>query len=221
MPLGAVQVDVELTVGEVGAELVRDVHGERRLADAAVAAQRRRGRRGRPVAAGELLHEQAHLLLAAGEVGDVGRQHARRPGPGRPRAGGPARSGGTSAARQAGGHGAAHGPLVPQDGALQVPQLRPRLDAQLVHEQAAGLAVDLQGLGTPPAPVQRQHLLTAQALPERMLGGEPFQPRQHVGRPAQLKVGVDAELQGGEPAPFQPGPLHLDHRGRGNVGQRA
>jgi hypothetical protein len=51
-----------------------------------------------------------------------------------------------------------------QDPLLECAQLRPWVDAKLVGELPPGLLVDLERVGLPAGPVQREHELAAQPL---------------------------------------------------------
>ena len=60
-------------------------------------------------------------------------------------------------------------------------QLRPGLDADLLDEHAARVAVGLERLGLAPAAVEREHQLAGEPLARRVLGDEPPQ----LARPAR------------------------------------
>src|SRR6185312_4571802 len=62
--------------------------------------------------------------------------------------------------------------VVGQDGPVQVLQRFPGVDAELTGEQVTGPPVGGQRFGLPAAPVQRQHELAVQPLPQRMVGGQ-------------------------------------------------
>ena len=68
------------------------------------------------------------------------------------------------------------------------------VDAELIGEQVAGPAVGGQRLGLPVAPVQRQHQLAVQPLPQRMLGGQLLQLGGERIVPAKRQIGVDPRL---------------------------
>jgi hypothetical protein len=78
--LGALQVDVQLAVGELAPEPMGDVHGQGRLADPGLAGHRRDDDRVRwflGAVAGQQPEDAGDLLLAAGEVDDRRGQQAR------------------------------------------------------------------------------------------------------------------------------------------------
>ena len=54
---------------------------------------------------------------------------------------------------------------------MQPPQRLAGVDAELAGEQVADMAVGGQRVALPAAPVQRQHELAVQPLPQRMLAG--------------------------------------------------
>ena len=56
-----------------------------------------------------------------------------------------------------------------QHGSVQAAQRLAGVDAELAGEQVTGPAVGGQRVGLPTAPVQRQHQLAVQPLPQRMV----------------------------------------------------
>ena len=55
---------------------------------------------------------------------------------------------------------------------LEPPQLLARLEAELVRQLASRDAVDVERLRLAAGPVEREHELRAQALAQRVRGGE-------------------------------------------------
>lgn len=106
-----------------------------------------------------------------------------------------------------------------QDRPLQLTQLRPRLQAEFRHEHLAGVAVGRQRLGLTAGPVQRQHLLPAQPLPQRVLANQPGQALADLLVPPQGQLQVQAELRRGQPLLGQLGRRGLDQRA-GHPGER-
>ena len=86
---------------------------------------------------------------------------------------------------------------------MQPPQRLPGVDAELAGEQVADMAVGGQRVGLPAAPVQRQHELAVQPLPQRMVGGQLLQLGGERVVPAQRQVGVDPGLERGQPQLLQ------------------
>lgn len=78
-----------------------------------------------------------------------------------------------------------------QDCALELMQLRTRLDPQLVDQHPACLAVHGECVDLAPGSVQREHQLAAQALTHRMRGDERLQLSDEVGVTAERKLGLD------------------------------
>ena len=70
-----------------------------------------------------------------------------------------------------------------------------------------------------PAPVQRQHQLPAEPLPERVRPDQPGQLAGRLGRPAELEQELDVLLGRGQPLLAEPGPDDLRPRA-GNAVER-
>ena len=85
--------------------------------------------------------------------------------------------------------------VVLQDGLLQPPQLRPRLEADLLVEHPPRRGVGLERLGLPPRPVQRDHELRVEALAQRVAPHERPQLRHQRVVAPEREVGVDAQLE--------------------------
>ncbi len=199
----ALEVDVELSVREVPAGLVGDVHGQRRLADAADSGDRGDGHH-RALGGGQPAAQLGHERGPAGEV-----RHR----------------GGKLRGPQRGGRG---GRLVrrtgqflvgAQDALLELGQFGARVDAQLLREEPAGVRVHREGLGLPAAAVQRHHQQLAQPLAQRVRGGERGQLGDGLRVTADLQVQVEPRLGELEPPLLQPGPLVVRVRA-GHGGQR-
>ena len=89
---------------------------------------------------------------------------------------------------------------------------RAGLDAQLLDEDATGLGERGQRLRLPPAPVQRQHQLPAEPLPERVRPDQLRQLAGRLGRPAEFEQDLNVLLGGGQPLLAEPGPDDLRPR---------
>jgi hypothetical protein len=61
-----------------------------------------------------------------------------------------------------------------ENGCLELTEPRRRVQAQLVPQDAPELAVDPERLGLSAVPVEGQHELAAQTLPDRMLADQPL-----------------------------------------------
>ncbi len=94
--------------------------------------------------------------------------------------------------------------IMVEDRLLQLPQLWPRLDTELVGKQPPCPAERSQRLGLPPRPVQRLHELPVEPLMVRIGDSQGFQFRGHVLGPAEPEIGVDAPLQREQALPRQP-----------------
>ena len=112
------------------------------------------------------------------------------------------------------------GDLVAQDRRLQRAQLRRRLDAQAVDERLVRAAVGLQRVRLPPGAVEREHLLAAQPLAQRMLAHERLELADHLGVAAAGEVRVDPVAQARQPQVLQPRDLRLREALVGDVRER-
>lgn len=77
-----------------------------------------------------------------------------------------------------------------QDRLLERSHLAARLDAQLVHQRTAGGLVGGKRFGLPPRAIEREHVLPAQALVQRVLGHQRLELRHHVVLP-EREIGLD------------------------------
>ena len=109
--------------------------------------------------------------------------------------------------------------VLGQHGCVQAPQRLAGVDAELTREQVADPPVGGQRVALPAAPVQRQHQLAVQPLPQRMLCGQLVQLGGQRVVPAQRQVRVDPGLDRGQPQLLQPGRLRPGERVIGQVGQ--
>jgi hypothetical protein len=197
------QVDVELSVREGVPCPVRDMDGQRRLAHAADARQRRHrhhpalGRRRRRQHLAQLGHE-GH---PAGEVRDAGGQLGRAHRRGR-------------GLRGQRGRGFREARVRLQDALLEFLEAGPRVHAQLVRQQPPGVRVRGQRLRLPARAVQRQHQQFAQPLPQRMGRGERREFGDRLRVAALLQVHVEPGLDELEPPLLQAGALGFRVRAR-------
>ncbi|GAA3119889.1 hypothetical protein GCM10020001_045150 [Nonomuraea salmonea] len=102
---------------------------------------------------------------------------------------------------------------------VQRRQLGPWLDAQLVDERLAGLGEDVERVALPAAAVVGEHELGAQALAQRVLGGQRDQLGDDLGVLAQLQVDVHEGLDDADAPLDQAVALVLGVRADG-AGQR-
>jgi hypothetical protein len=85
--------------------------------------------------------------------------------------------------------------ILREDRLLKPLERRAGFDAELVDQQRSRDPVQNQGVGLAPAPVQRQHQLRTQPLPQGMLGDQPLELGHQLGMPAQCQVCLQALLQ--------------------------
>ena len=106
-----------------------------------------------------------------------------------------------------------------EDGALQLLQLRSRLDADPVHQLGACVTVGLERLGLAPRPVQRQHPLRVQLLAQRVLRHELVQLADDVSMATLVEVVLDRQLVCAHPSLVEPADLRGGERLLGHVGE--
>ena len=107
-----------------------------------------------------------------------------------------------------------------QDRLLKPLQLLARLEPKLLRQLAAGGSVGVERLGLARRPVERQHQLVAQALPEWMRGDQALELAHELRVATTGQVGVDPLLQRRPAQLLEPGDLVLDEGFVGEVGQR-
>jgi hypothetical protein len=95
---------------------------------------------------------------------------------------------------------------------VQTPQRGRRLDADLLDQPAASVAVDLERLRLPPTAIQREHQLAREPLTDRMLAEQSLQLADQRRVPAGGEIGLHARLQRGQPLLLQPRDLRLRER---------
>ena len=103
---------------------------------------------------------------------------------------------------------------------MQAPQSWTRLDPQLGAQQAARGRELAQRIGLPPGPVQGQHELLAEPLPQRILPDQPGELRHHLTVTAEREHRVHVLLDCAQPQLVEPEPFGIRPRPR-NPGQRA
>jgi hypothetical protein len=198
------EVGVQHAVGEVRGEPVGGVDRQRGLADAGVAVDGDdRGRRRGGAVGAQLRVDGGELLAAVGEAGDVGGQQV----------------GARGAVDRLGRRPVQLGRAA-QDGGLELLQGGRVVAAGQQPGDAA--AAGLGRLVHAVAAVQGQREQAAEALVVGLLGAEQLQLGEQLGVAADLQVGLDAGLPGGQVQALQPGDLVLDGGGGGDrLGDRA
>ena len=169
---------------------MRHMYGERRLAHTPYSADRRYRH-----ALGQTLGGQQHPdppgdRPAPGEVADRGGELGRAG----EIAHGLLLGGLRRLLRGRGGQGG----IGVEDALVQGGELGPWLDAQFLDQRVAGLGEDVERVALPAAPVVGEHQLGAQALAERVVGGERDQFGDHRGVAAEFQVDVHQDLDGAD-----------------------
>ncbi len=173
------EADEQHAVAELRLEGLRGREREARLAGSARAGERDEPRALVPEERGD----RRQLEPAADER--RGRNRKRLRGAGRRCRGGEAR-------------------LLPQDRPLELLERGARLEAELVGEDAARVAVDLERVGLPPAAVEGEHALLEEPLAVGMLGRERLELGDDGVVPAAGELGVESELERREPQLLEP-----------------
>jgi hypothetical protein len=73
----------------------------------------------------------------------------------------------------------------------------------LIDEHAPRVLVCGQRLGLAPGAIEREHQLTPEALPERVLVRQDLQLAGELGMPAEGEFCLDAPLEHGQPEVFE------------------
>ena len=102
---------------------------------------------------------------------------------------------------------------------LELAQLRPRVQAQLVGEPVARRLKDGQGVGLPRRLVEGEHQRSEQAFAKRIVGHEPLQLGHKLEAATQLEIRVDPLLQCVKPPLLQLSCIGAGKRLEQNVGQ--
>ena len=126
-------------------------------------------------------------------------------------------SGGRVAGR---GSGQIERAVLAQHGVVERAQLGAGLDADLLDQHAARVAIGLERLGLTSGAVQREHALGVQPLGQRMLGDEPLELPDQLPVAAGGEASVDRQLGRMEAQLLQPPDLGGGERLAGDVGQR-
>jgi hypothetical protein len=112
------------------------------------------------------------------------------------------------------------GRLLAQDPARELPQLRRRLDPELVDEQPSALVVETDRLRLPASPVEGEHQLRPELLPQGMCANELLELADERPVRSELQVGGDSPLERGQPELLQAADRGLGERVVGEVRQR-
>ena len=110
--------------------------------------------------------------------------------------------------------------VLTEDRLLELAQLCPRLEPQLLVERAPSVAIGLERVSLPASAVEGEHELCARALVEGMLGDRRLQLGDELGVVAQLELGVDEIRLGGRAQLLQPRHLEPGEGLVSEVGER-
>ena len=110
--------------------------------------------------------------------------------------------------------------VLAQDRVVQAAELGRRLDADLVDQSPPRVAIGLERLGLPPAPVQREHPLPVEPLAERVLRQQRIDLADDLLMAARSQVGLDRQLLGGQAQLLEPPDLGHRERLVGDIRQR-
>ena len=94
------------------------------------------------------------------------------------------------------------------------------LDAELLDERRASGAVRSERIGLPPRPVEREHQLPVEPLPERLLIDQRLELRDEVAMASEEEIGVDALFERSLAQLLEPADLGLGERLVGEIGER-
>ena len=115
--------------------------------------------------------------------------------------------------------GAVERRVLGKDRLLQPPQLAARLDADLLDQHCARLAVGLEGLRLAPAAVQREHAPGVQLLAQRVLVDQRVELADHLAVPAGARSASIASSARAQPQLLESPDLGARERLVGHVGQ--
>ena len=101
---------------------------------------------------------------------------------------------------------------MPQDLALDLLELRRRLEPELLGELRAKRLVARERLGLPARAVEGEQLPRAEAFSQRMPCDERIELADQVGVTPAIEVGVDPRLDAGEVELGEPGRLDPSER---------
>ena len=107
--------------------------------------------------------------------------------------------------------------VVREDRLLEAPELRSRLEAQLVGEHAPCLLERLERVRLPPAAVERQHQLAPQPLPERVVCDRRAQRRDQLPVLSERERNLELLLERVHTQRLEPARLGVEPRRAGEA----
>ena len=102
------------------------------------------------------------------------------------------------------GRGPSSSRILGEDRLLELTKRRRGLESKLVDERRAGTTVDLERIGLPARPVERDHQLPVEPLAEPVLGHERLELSHELAAAAKPEQRVDAILDRRNPELLQP-----------------
>ena len=94
--------------------------------------------------------------------------------------------------------------LVAQDRLLEPRELLARLEAEVLVQERPGAAIRGERIRLPLRPVEGEHQLLPEPLPERMLADERLELVDELGRAAEREIGLDPPLEREQPQLLEP-----------------
>ena len=110
--------------------------------------------------------------------------------------------------------------VLAEDRPVHLLEASARIDAEVVHQHAPRLVVDLESLRLPARAVEREHQLTTKTFAEWMLVDQQLELADETGVPSGLELSVDAFLQRGKTKLFEAPDLGLRKLLEGEIGER-
>ncbi len=107
-----------------------------------------------------------------------------------------------------------------EDRPLERLECRPGLEPELLGQRMARLLVGVERLRLTPRTVERQHLLAAQPLAQRVGRHEPLELGQELGVPAECQARLEPLLQAAQTKLLEPRQLGLGEVGVAEISER-
>jgi hypothetical protein len=95
---------------------------------------------------------------------------------------------------------------------VQLAKPTPGLDPELLYQDGARSPIRPECFSLSARAVQRDHLLAAQALAKRVLGGQALQLSHHLVVAAKRQIGLDSVLERRQTRLLEAGDLRLGKR---------
>ena len=118
------------------------------------------------------------------------------------------------------GRGRVQRRILAEHGALEPPQLRPRVNAELIGQHGPGPLIGPERVTLSPGPVQGDDQLPPQALPQRMRLRQSFEFSRQLTVPAEHQIRFDTVLGGSQARLLKTDDHQRSEPGIGELGQR-